>query len=79
MALDNLDKKVAPLLPSIEGLAKDYQAIKFHTGRLQDEENINNPDIPRLMYISYIKRVLKKLLYDLEKARKLLPYKTDVD
>lgn len=68
VALDNLDKKVAPILPSIEGLAKDYQAIKFHTGRLQDEENINNPDILRLMYISYIKRVLKKLLYDLEKA-----------
>ena len=66
VALDNLDEKVAPILPAIEKLTEDYQAIKFHTGRLQAEENINNPDILRLMYISYIKRVLKKLLSDLE-------------
>ena len=66
VALDNLDEKVAPILPAIKRLAREYQAVTFHTGKLQDEENINNPDILRLMYISYIKRVLKKLLSDLE-------------
>ncbi len=66
VALDNLDEKVAPILPAIKRLAREYQAVTFHTGKLQDEENINNPDILRLMYISYVKRVLKKLLSDLE-------------